>query len=80
MDLILKTLGQNPLIRFFRVKFTFTQCTVMKSVLLCHVSPIYYSSLHIGTFYQCLQYLPLLFLPSVKFLSDIRVSITDHIH
>ena len=52
MDLILKTLGQHPLIRFFRVKFTFTQCSVMKSVLLCHVSTIYYSSLHIATFFS----------------------------
>lgn len=70
MNLFVKTLGQNPLIKFFRVKFTFTQCTVMKSVLLCRVSTICYWSLRIVTFFQYLQCLLLTFLSSVKFLSE----------
>jgi hypothetical protein len=52
MDLIQKTVGQNPLIIFFRIKFTFTQCTVMKSVLLCLVNTIYHSSMSIATFFS----------------------------
>lgn len=72
MDFVVITLGQVPFIRIFRVKFGFTQCTVLKSILLCRVNAMYYLNISVATSVGIFNNFPLLwpFQSNVEFLSE----------